>query len=442
MTAALRVWWRLRRSGARENRVPDVLAVLAFAVSTAAVLVCLGGLGAFRQRNAGPDPEGVATLYVTLALVATGLMLVPILTLGSTAARLAVARRDQRMAALRLAGATAPQVGLMTLAEAAAQALVGAVLGTVVYAACLAPLSLLTFQGRRFVGGELWVGPWTLLGVVAGVAALAVVSGVSSLARVAVSPLGVAARTTPSRLKVVRVVIALAAVVGWIVVNQLVGGLGFGVLVLVLVGVVATINLVGPYVVMLFGLAVAATARRLPTLLAARRIVDDPRSTWRAVGAIGLGVLVAGLSSILAGAGGTGAGGDGQRGGAEQYLSQDIATGSLLTLVIIAVVAATSTGVVQAARVLDQRGEYHALALAGTDVSVLHAARLREVAIPLAATVLLSGGFVLLLFVPFAQAIGLVLLGRFVLAVVVATALLLLAVVASRSLVRQACELA
>lgn len=437
MTAALRVWWRLRTSGARENRVPDVLAVVAFAVCTAATLVCVGGLGAFVERNVDGTAYDTGDLYVVLAVIATTLMLVPILTLGAVAARLAIARRDQRMAALRLAGATSWQVATMTLAEAAVQALAGAVVGVALYVVLLPPLSLLTFQGRRMSVVELWVGVPELLGVVVGVVLLSVVSGASSLARVVVSPLGVAARTTPARLSAVRVLVAVVVMALWLVVTGLVKNAAVGVMVAALVAVVVTINVVGPYVVMLFGHLVARSARRLPTLLAARRIVDDPRSTWRSVGAIGLGVLISGLSTIVAGTGS----GQSATGTPADLVGVDIATGSTLTLVIIAVLAATSTGVVQAARVLDQRGEYHALALAGTDLRTLHAARTREVAIPLAVTVLLSGAFCLLLFVPFATAIGPLLLLRFVLAVGVAAVLMLAAVGASRSLVRQACAL-
>ena len=144
---------------------------------------------------------------------------------------------------------------------------------------------------------------------------------------------------------------------GWLVVAR--SNLATAVILTVLVGVVATVNLVGPYLVMLLGFVVARTSRRFPTLLAARRLVDDPRSTWRAVSAIGLGVIVAGLSTMVAGSR--------DAGGPEGYefLGPDMATGAYLTLAIIAVVSATSTGVVQAARVLDQREQYRALALAG-----------------------------------------------------------------------------
>ena len=124
MTGALTVWWALRRGVDRESRVPAVLAVVAFAVATAALLVCAGGLLAFRSR-ADVSGSDSANYYVTLALVACAVMVVPILTLGGVAARLAAARRDQRLATLRLSGATSGQVVLMTLAEAVGQALLG-----------------------------------------------------------------------------------------------------------------------------------------------------------------------------------------------------------------------------------------------------------------------------------------------------------------------------
>ena len=227
MRAATELWWRLRRAGAADNRVPGILAVVSFAVATAALLVCVAGLHAFEARNPLPpggleghlsDEAALGNLYVTLAWIATTCMVIPILTLGGVAARLAIARRDQRLAALRLAGATSGQVTLMTLAEAAAQAVVGALTGVVLYLAVLPLVARLSFQGRPFELRELVLPLWQTLAVVAAVVVVAVVSGASSLARVAISPLGVAARTSPKRLSVLRLLVALAAGAAWVLV--------------------------------------------------------------------------------------------------------------------------------------------------------------------------------------------------------------------------------
>ena len=430
MTGALRVWWALRRGVGRESHIPAVLALVAFGVATAALLVCAGGLLAFRSRAdvAGTDS---AEYYATLAAVACAVMVVPILTLGGLAARLAASRRDQRLATLRLSGATSGEVVVMTLAEAVGQALLGGVLGVVLYAAVLPALARLDFQGRPFTVEELWVGVPVALLVLVAVALLAVVSGLVGLRRVVIGPLGVTARVSPPRLRWWRAVAVFVLLAGWLVVAR--SNVATAVILTVLVGVVATVNLVGPYLVMLLGFVVARASRRFPTLLAARRLVDDPRSTWRAVSAIGLGVIVAGLSTMVAGSGDAG-GPDGYG-----FLGPDMATGAYLTLAIIAVVSATSTGVVQAARVLDQREQYRALALAGAGEGSLHAARTREVALPLVVTVLLAGGMTLALMVPFAQRIGPELLVRFVVAVLAALALMVASVLVSRPLVRSVC---
>lgn len=444
MKAALTLWWRLRRAAAGEDRVPGVLAIVSFAVATASLLVCVAGLAAFEARNTTPpgagagglaiDAAAIGDLYVTLAWIATTCMVIPILTLGGVAARLAIARRDQRLAALRLAGGTTGQVTLMTLAEAAAQALVGALAGVVLYVAVLPLVARLTFQGRTFELSELLLPLWKTGLVVAAVVLVAVLSGASSLARVAVSPLGVAARTSPKRLSLLRLLAAAAAAVAWVLVITPMKEPDRLVIVLVLGAVILAVNAVGPWVVMVAGRLAARVAPTATTLLAARRIVDDPKSTWRAVGALGLAVVVTGFTSLTVV--------QDPAPGLEQYLAADLGTGAFVTLAIITVVGATSTGVVQAARVLDQRDQYRALALAGTGQRALHRARALEVALPLVVTIALSAGFVLVLILPFSSHLDGALVVRFVVTSVLAGAVVLASVLASRSLVRTASRVA
>ena len=443
MNAAVSLWWQLRRAAAADDRVPGVLAGVSFAVATAALLVCVAGLSAFEARNPVPpghstglsiDEAMIGDLYVTLAWIATTCMVIPILTLGGVAARLAIARRDQRLAALRLAGATSAQVTVMTLAEAAAQALVGALTGVVLYLAVLPIVARLTFQGRTFDLSELVLPLGQTAAVVGAVVVVAIVSGASSLARVAISPLGVAARTSPKRLSILRVLVAAAAGAAWVLVITPMKEPERLTIVLVLGAVILAVNAVGPWVVMVAGRVAARIAPTAATLLAARRIADDPKSTWRAVGALGLAVVVVGFTSL--------AQVDDPGTPLEAYLSADLGTGALVTLVIITIVGATSTGVVQAARVLDQREQYRALALAGTGERSLHRARALEVALPLAMTIALSAGFVLVLMLPFLSRLDGGLVVRFVVTSAIAGAVVLASVLASRSLVRTASRVA
>jgi hypothetical protein len=206
------------------------------------------------------------------------------------------------------------------------------------------------------------------------------------------------------------------------------------VIVLVLGAMILAVNAVGPWVVMVAGRVAARVAPTATTLLAARRIVDDPKSTWRAVGALGLAVIVTGFTSLTSV--------DDSARGLERYLAADLSTGSFVTLAIITVVGATSTGVVQAARVLDQRDQYRALALAGTGQRSLHRARALEVALPLAVTIGVSAGFVVVLMLPFGSQLDSALVVRFVLTSVLAGAVVLASVLASRSLVRTASRVA
>ncbi len=380
---SLRTVWTISRMVARGRQAQDslsgVLSVLAFAVATAALLVTAGGLQAFARRAGGLDPEvgDPAAIYVVLAVVATALLVVPILTLGGVAARLALARRDQRLAALRLAGATSGQVTALTLLEAGMQAAVGAGAGVAAYAVALVPVGLLRFDGRALGAGDLWLGVPIVLAVALGVVLLALGAAGSTLARVVVTPLGVAARHTPRAQSVLRLVLALVVAAVWTLGFQLLGQAGTGVLVLAMVAMVATVNVVGPWFVQVSARIAARAARRPTTLLAARRIADDPQTTWRSVGALCLGVIVAACGGAMASAFSA------RPDPATPHLADDLVTGCAVALTILALVAVTSSGVVHATRVYDQRGTLQAQALAGTPLSQLRAVRRREVTLPL-----------------------------------------------------------
>ena len=383
---ALRLWWRLSRHQ-RDQRLPVLLALVGFAVATGVLLTTLGGALALSHRD-------VDAVYDVLALAATVIVVVPVLTLGGSAARLAVSRRNARFAALRLAGATSGQVATIAVVDAAAQALVGALAGVVLYLGALPGVALIRFQGRPFRWSELWVGPSVLALSVLGVVLLATVSAAVTLASVVVGPLGVARRTTPKRLTVLRVVVAVTAFALWVPLMN--GGAVALVTLVVVVGLCfGTLNLVGPFVLRLVGRVGVRRARDAAGLLAARRLLDDPRAAWRSVSGVTLATFVAGLMSA----------GPALSGGlaadpTSRMLGHDVLTGSVVTLVIAALVAAASSGVTQAARVLDQREQYRMLHLAGTDLAVLERARLRETGLPLVSCVLMAAAASLVIVAP------------------------------------------
>ncbi|MEU4824644.1 FtsX-like permease family protein [Actinomadura sp. NPDC023710] len=243
-----------------------------------------------------------AGVYLLLAGLASVLMVVPLLVFGGAAARLTVARRDGRLAALRLVGATPGQVVAITATEAVLTAVVGAAAGLVLYAAATPLLTRITIAGGGWFAGDLWPGPPALAGLLAAVPVLVGVSAVVGLRRVVVSPLGVARRETPPGMRAVRIAALLAVVIAFGAVG---GGLidmgraGMIVLMVFLVLAFLAINFAGPWVVAIIGHLTVGTARGPARLLAGRRLVDDPRSAWRTVAGVALTGFIAGFLALL-----------------------------------------------------------------------------------------------------------------------------------------------
>lgn len=130
-------------------------------------------------------------------------------------------------------------------------------------------------------------------------------------------------------------------------------------------------------------------------MIAMRRILDNPKRAWRNVSGIALAVFIAGITSIC-GFFGSAAVVDDANDPFTVFI-RDIGTGGILTLVFAAVLAAVSSGVMQAGSVYDQAGEYRMLVLEGTDVKTLNRARFIEVLTPLNIVVIVAGGCSMLL---------------------------------------------
>ena len=436
----LRLWRLLHRPGTHDaSGRTATLAVVAFAAATAIFLTVLGGVHAFLWR-ASPDhtpgclmneqacapgaveawshrlvdphdPAQYAATYVLFAAFACVLLVVPFVALAGSAARLAASRRDQRLAALRLAGATRAQVTALTALDAAGQALTGALIGVVGYGALMPAIMLLNFQNEPFTVAQLWVGVPALLATVAGVAMLALVSALVTLRRVSITPLGVAARQArplPARWRVLLFVGVLGAAVLVLANMQVMAGLDDMVLYVVLFAMFALpfalVNLAGSWVVTVRARMKARRPRDAATMIAMRRILDDPKRAWRNVSGIALAVFVAGITSATGGIATMAAPPGTAPDDPMLVFTRDIGTGGLLTLAFAGVLAAVSCGVMQAGSVIDQADEYRMLMLEGTDAKTLNRARFIEVLTPLTTVVVVAGTCSLLLMWPlFAQ---------------------------------------
>jgi cell division protein FtsX len=234
--------------------------------------------------------------YRTLAQLAGVLVAMPALLLIGSAARLAAAQRHQRLAALRLAGATPQAVVLLTAAETVAAALMGALVAIVGYAVVLGPMARIPLAGGPWERGQLWLGLPTLALVLVAVPVVAALCAVAGLRQVSISPLGVSRRVRPAGLRAVR---WLVVVVGWVMfavaVSRSGPGVGAGAVFLALGLIIGSFAVVGPWMTWVLGAVLARLARRPPLLLAARRITDDPKGAYRAVSGVVLAGLVCGF---------------------------------------------------------------------------------------------------------------------------------------------------
>ena len=321
--------WRLFHRPGRSDTTAhtSALAIIAFAAATAIFLTVLGGLHgfvwrasadhtigclfspdacapgtyeAFSRRLADDQMTQMASTYVVLAIFACVLLVVPFAALAGSAARLAASRRDTRLAALRLAGATTGQVVRLTALDAAGQALIGSLIGIIGYFAIMPLIMLLNFQNQRFTFEQLWVGSIALVAVVAGVTVLALVSALITLRRVAITPLGVMSRAAEPLPAKWRVLIFLAVVAAAYLVFSnptMLTGLGDAMIYAVVIGffflVFAVVNLVGAWVVAARARVKARHPKDAATMIAMRRILDNPKRAWRNVSGVALAVFVA-----------------------------------------------------------------------------------------------------------------------------------------------------
>jgi hypothetical protein len=250
---------------------------------------------------AGGSADSVYAFYMILMVLAAILMAVPAAVFGAAAARLTVSRRDERLATLRLIGATPGQVMRLTLIETTLAAAAGAVVGTLAWMAVTPLVALIPIDGGRWYVADLWAGaPWMAVVAVA-VPALVAVSALIGLRGVVISPLGVARRVQTKGLKAIRVVVFAVLAVAFVAASQAVDGSMVVVAVVICLfgATLAAVNLIGPWVVQKLGRALARTAKGPARLLAARRLADDPKAAWRAVAGVAIAGFVAGSVAMF-----------------------------------------------------------------------------------------------------------------------------------------------
>ncbi|HKS98157.1 MAG TPA: FtsX-like permease family protein, partial [Rugosimonospora sp.] len=160
-------------------RYPGSLVV--FVGRTAAQLRGQPGVDTVRSIESRPTTVSLTRFgRVVLGLGATALLL-PVLVLIGTATRLSAARREQRLAAMRLVGATPHQVNVVAAVEASMGAAAGTLIGFVGFLVVRPYAARADLDGSPFFPADLRLSWSAAIGIGLGVPVLAGVAALLSL---------------------------------------------------------------------------------------------------------------------------------------------------------------------------------------------------------------------------------------------------------------------
>ena len=236
-------------------------------------------------------------------------LLLPILILIATASRLSAARREQRFAAMRLVGATPRQISVVSAVEAVVAAVAGVAVGLALFFVFRPLLYHVPFTGAPLAQGDLSLHWIDIVLAVIGVPVAAVVSARLALRRVQISPLGVNRRASSRPPRIVRIIPLLAgiAVLAYFDAVGKPGSNGSQILELLVGFVLLIVGLVlaGPWFTTAGSRLMAKRANRPATLIAGRRLLDNPKAAFRFISGLVIALFIASaaigaLSSVAA----------------------------------------------------------------------------------------------------------------------------------------------
>lgn len=371
------------------------LSLVAVTVATWMLCTLMGGTWMFVARNMHPhealvevDPLSLA--YVFLALFASVLLVPSLLGLLTQAARANLGGREEHLAVLRLIGATAGEVRGMMILESLRQALVGLVLGSVLYVVTCPAWSLLAFQEKRVGAWEMltwWVIPVAWIVVLV----LAACSVWLALRRVAVTPLGVTKKIPPKGQSVITLVLS---VVGAVLLYRYLSSLTIApeadalefVVVLVVAGGILTVNaLIAVGVIQLL----ARLSYRMPgaaNYVATRRVGRGAKTTWKRVTALYFVAFIGGVGGWFS------AVPEIDEAPALMMIAGDIPSGVVITVVFATLLMVSSTLLTQALGVVEQKQLTKSLYFIGAPAAFHTKVAVREVGIPMLVVALLGFG--------------------------------------------------
>lgn len=229
-------------------------------------------------------------------------VLFPLLILISTATRLAAARREERYAAMRLVGATPRQINVIASVDSAVGALLGTLVGIGVFQLIRTGVDDLAVTGSRFFPDVVNPSATDYITLLVVVPVASMLAALWSLRRVRISPLGTSRRATPpppGAWRLAPLLLGLVIYVGPLAVrgfqNKSRSGPSSSSLSLAELGVLLIMTgliLSGSWLTMQVARIVARFVKGPASLLAARRLADNPKAAFRAVSGLVLAVLI------------------------------------------------------------------------------------------------------------------------------------------------------
>ncbi len=252
---------------------------------------------------------GSGSILQFVLVVGVVALLLPILILIATASRLSAARREERFAAMRLVGATPRQISVVSAVEAVVAAVTGVAAGFVLFFVFRPLLYHVPFTGAPFSRGDLTLHAIDIAVAVIGVPVAAIVSARLALRRVQASPLGVSRRASSAAPSAARIIPLLAGIglLAYFDAAGKPGAIGGQLLELLVCFVLLVVGLVlaGPWFTTTGSRLMVARARRPATLIAGRRLLDNPKSAFRFISGLVVALFVTSaaigaLSSIAA----------------------------------------------------------------------------------------------------------------------------------------------
>ena len=277
---------------------PDELAIVVG--SSPSQLAARPGTVAVSRIATAPQLMGTTNLYRLGFGVAAVVVLFPLMILINTATRLAATRREERLAALRLVGATPRQVNVLASVDAVVTASAGVVIGVLAFLAIRPLLGSISFSGVRFFGYTVTPTLRGYLAMVVLVPVLAAISSLVSLHRVWITPLGVSRRTAtrpPGWWRVLPIFVGIPLFIAAVVTNP---GNPNGTRALIgLFLIMAGLVLGGSWLTMQISRVLARMARGPSALLAARRLSDNPKGAFRTSAGLVLAVFAGSLLACV-----------------------------------------------------------------------------------------------------------------------------------------------